>query len=90
MSFYRIGYTDVMALPVRTFWMMNGNIERICAERDLRQLQLMLGTQSQDNLSDVQSRLLEEMGQPIKANVMAVKRDEEGVELLKRMAMGLA
>ncbi|MCG5512861.1 hypothetical protein [Ectothiorhodospira shaposhnikovii] len=88
--FYRMTDDQVLAMPVRRFWLMNANINRIQAEGDLRQLVLLTTAQAADG--DVREKqrqaLVAEMG-----NVMVMNRREEldrsGLELLRAMSKGL-
>ena len=80
-----------MELPVRAFWMMNRNINRLRAEEDLRQINIGTAIQSRDGASEASSRLVVERGEWLKFSPLATHlncRDEEGVERLKRMAKG--
>lgn len=41
MHFYGIGYRDLLSLPIRFFWTLHINIDRIQAQKDMRSLSLM-------------------------------------------------
>lgn len=81
-----------MNLPVRAFWVMNQNVDRLRAEEDLRQIQVSVATQSQESYQETIQALNNERGDWVKFSPLAPhlnRRDEEGVERLKRMAMDL-
>ena len=89
--FYGIGYREVMNLPVRAFWVMNQNVDRLRAEEDLRQIQVGIAIQSDVNYRGTIEALNNERGEWVRFSPLAPhlnRRDEEGVERLKRMAMG--
>lgn len=90
--FYGIGYREVMDLPVTAFWLMNQNINRLRAEQDLRAIQVAAATQSNEAYRETIEILNKECGEWVKFSPLAPhlnRRDEEGVERLKQMAMGL-
>lgn len=89
--FYGIGYREVMSLPVRAFWVMNQNIDRLRAEQDLRTINVAIATQSEESYKATVEALNKERGEWVKFSPLAPhlnQRDDEGVERLKRMAMG--
>jgi uncharacterized protein YdaU (DUF1376 family) len=43
---YSMKHGDVMDLPLRTFWSLNRNVDRLRAEEDLRSLQVSAAAQS--------------------------------------------
>ena len=49
-------------MPVRRFWVMNSNINRILAERDLRMLTVVNAGQSADGANECRDNLLSELG----------------------------
>lgn len=80
-----------MSLPVRAFWMMNRNIDRLRAEEDLRHVSVGVAVQSKEGASNATDRLVAERGEWIKFSPLAPhlnRRDEEGVARLKQMAKG--
>ena len=81
-----------MELPIRTFWLMSGCIDRIQAQHDRRQLSLnviggMNGTP--EALESFSHGLNKEIGQVIKLDTSPMydtERDEAGFKMLKAMA----
>ena len=85
-----MSYEEVMALPVKTFWLMSGNIRRIRAESDLRGLMVAAVAQSSEAIKDYQEKLILEMGVVVKAPAAAdIERDEKGFADLKAMAQAM-
>ena len=77
-----------MRLPIRTFWLLNSNIERISAQGDLRQLSLVLNSQAQrqEDLNRFRDTLVLELDEPWKFDPLDAQRDEKGFEKLRAMA----
>lgn len=90
MHFYAMSYEAVLELPIKTFWLLSSNINKITAERDIRKFNLLLGSQmggTKDGVTDQLKRLHEEMGTPIKRAVVIDngKLDRDGLEALRTM-----
>jgi hypothetical protein len=88
MRHYPLSYEQVMALPVRAFWTLNRNINRLLAEEDLRAMTLHVSRQSAEGCSAYEAKLRAEIFptagggfDPLKA-----ERDEAGFAELKAMA----
>ena len=62
MHFYGIAYRDVLALPVKTFWLLHKNVDRISAERDMRMIMVMGSVQSSEALNGMTASLRKQMG----------------------------
>jgi len=76
-----------MRLPMRTFWLLNQNINRLRAEEDLRSLTTAAASQSSEFAEEHRQSLILEVGEPTKgSSPLEAKRDEEGVAELKRIA----
>lgn len=87
---YGMSYRECMALPMKTFWMLNRNISRILAEKDLRAFQIAVSTQTGEAALELQKRLIDEFDNPYRTNKSAVpvideERDEVGFAQLKNM-----
>lgn len=78
-----------MGMPIRTFWLLAQNIERVAAASDLRALSVALAGQGGEQTKEFQERLILEMGALAveERGVQDEVRDEEGFEELKRMSM---
>lgn len=88
--FYSMPYRDLLAMPIKTFWLMSGNIRRIRAGDDLRSLMTAAAAQSPEGARECQERLTIEIGDVIKEpSVMEAVRDEVGFAELKLMAAKL-
>lgn len=77
-----------MDLPIKTFWLMSNNIERISAQRDLRSLTVAVCGQGGEAAHEYRQRLILEVGKIVKldSNPMNAVRDEAGFEELKKLA----
>jgi hypothetical protein len=79
-------YWEVMQLPIRAFWTLNRNINRLLAETDLRALMLHVNRQSGEACQAYEAKLraevfpAQEVIDPLKA-----ERDEAGFAELKAM-----
>lgn len=90
---YGLSYRDCMAIPMKTFWMLNRNISRVLAEQDLRAFQLAVSTQSGEAASALHTKLLNEFDNPYRMDktaevaevVIDEQRDEAGFAQLKLM-----
>lgn len=63
MHFYSMGYREVFALPIRIFWTLSSNINRIEAERDGRQLRIAASAHAGKTAKDLFERLEREKGE---------------------------
>jgi hypothetical protein len=70
-------------MPVRRFWLMAGNVNRILAERDLRTLSLSVAAQSKEAHEQKHEDLVREMGM---VSHVEHKFDPAGWEALRGMA----
>lgn len=78
-----------MNLPVRAFWAMNRNIDRLRAEEDLRSITVGIAAQSEEAYQKISERLINERGEWVIFSPLAPhlhKRDEDCAERLKRLA----
>lgn len=83
-------YREVMGLPIKTFWLMSGNIRRIKAGDDMRQLMTAAAAQSAEGITEYRERLVIEIGTVFNEEASPiVERDEAGFAELKMMAAGL-
>ena len=84
MHFYGIGYRETLDLPLRTFWLMSTNVNRIAAENDIRRLSVAGGAGSSDAFKGANEALRAEMGVVVKRREEEVARD--GLNTLKSLA----
>jgi hypothetical protein len=85
-----MSYREVMGMPIRTFWLFSGNIRRVRAENDVRDLMIASASQSAEGVNALQERLVLEIG-TVMTNMPAldIERDEEGFNELKMMAQAM-
>lgn len=89
-----MGYAAVMSLPLKTFWLMSRNIERIEAKKDLRAMSVAIVSQSNaEGATQFRQALVVEAGVIVKldgetaeASPLEAKRDDSGFADLKMMA----
>ncbi|MPQ56305.1 hypothetical protein [Duganella sp. FT27W] len=87
-----MGFDAVRRLPLKTFWMMHRNIDRIEAKRDMRAMSVAMVAQSTpDTARAFREELVIEAGTIIKLggpteSPLDAKRDEAGFAELKMMA----
>jgi hypothetical protein len=62
MKEFGIAFDDVMAMPIKRFWFMSNMVERLWAEKDLRQIHLMASVGSEEAFKRTHENLRKEMG----------------------------
>ncbi|OWZ90347.1 hypothetical protein B9J07_27550 [Sinorhizobium sp. LM21] len=60
---YSLSFDELMNLSIRRFWFIANMIERLRAEKDLRQIQLMASVGSPEAYKSAREFLQEQMGQ---------------------------
>lgn len=86
MQFYGIGYREMLSLPVRFFWTLYSNIDRIQAHADLRQMTLInLAFNGGEEAVKYRKSLILEIGdvQKVKHDPMQAKFDKTEFDKLK-------
>lgn len=77
-------------MPIRTFWFMNSNIERVQAQKDMRSLTVAVcGQGGGEAAQEFRQRLIVEAGTAVKLKFDPIReavRDEEGFSALRDMA----
>lgn len=77
---YGHSYYDVLALPLKTFWMLNRYVDRLRAEADLRALAIQNASQSGEAAQKISEHLRMEVGTPV---IIEKKFDEEKFKQLQ-------
>lgn len=57
-----MSYREVMELPIRAFWLMSANINRLFAERDMRLLSVTAAVNSTEGMQEKIDMLSTEIG----------------------------
>jgi hypothetical protein len=70
-------------MPVRRFWLANDCINRISAERDMRQLSLHVATGCEDTFKQYRQQLILEIGNVIDQEERV---DTDGLNALRMLA----
>jgi hypothetical protein len=80
-------YWEVMRLPIRAFWTLNRNINRLLAEEDLRALMLHTARQSPEGAQGHETKLRAELYQTEEKRFdpLNEQRDDAGFAELKAM-----
>ena len=80
-----LSYRELLDLPIRAFWRLHANINRIRAEADLRSFMVSTASQSTEG-AKFRDHLVIELGETTKIDPIAgAIRDEKGVEKLKAL-----
>ncbi|MFP3609176.1 hypothetical protein SB778_03565 [Paraburkholderia sp. SIMBA_050] len=74
-----------MELPIRAFWTLNRNINRLLAETDLRALMLHVSRQSSEGCAAYEAKLRAEVYAAKETDPLNAERDEAGFAELKAM-----
>ena len=59
---YGLGYWELLEVPIRAFWLLARNINRLKARDDLRELQVLVAPQIKDGVSSLSDALVLEEG----------------------------
>jgi hypothetical protein len=90
LSYYSLSYDGLMAIPIKTFWLLNQNIDRIEAQKDRRSLSVAVcGQGGAEAASSLHERLVIESGEVVKLKfdpVRDAERDQDGFNALKELA----
>ena len=82
-----MGYREVMGIPIRAFWLLNENINRLFAETDIRQLSVLASARSSEGAKEMNTNLTIELGEVLKAGPDTKdERDQAGFDELKAMS----
>lgn len=86
-----MSYGEVMNLPIRVFWLMNSNVGRLLAEKDIRAITVQSARHGGDQMLEVKKNLEVELGNTGKVkgddgNQVDAVMDEEGYAELKALA----
>lgn len=91
MRFYGQSYSEVMRLPLRTFWSLNANVVRLRAEEAIPMIELFLlggNGATSEAITAIRKHLQEQMGTPAQTKV-SVSNDEEttraGIQKLREL-----
>jgi hypothetical protein len=69
-----MSYRETLKLPIKTFWSLNRQVDRLRAEEDQRQLRLANAAQSAEGAKSLTEELSREIGTPV---VMEKKFDAD-------------
>lgn len=75
-----------MSLPIRVFWLLNSNIPRLMAERDLRLLGVTASSHTTQAITEIRETLAIELGEVMVVDpVEGAICDTHGLEELRAM-----
>lgn len=90
MHFYSMNLAVVMALPLKAFWFMNGAIDRIMAQKDMRHVTVtQMAQATPESVQEFRKALVIEAGTIVKLeeeSPLHAQRDERGFAELKGLA----
>lgn len=76
-------------MPMRTFWMMHRNIDRLMAESDLRMLSVIAYGQSGEGIEQFSQDMRRQMGRVVEFDevkrALSEELDSEGLSTLKNL-----
>ncbi|MVX56393.1 hypothetical protein E5987_04115 [Parasutterella sp. NM82_D38] len=91
MHFYGIGYKELLSLPIRFFWTLVSNIERIQASFDVRSLSIQhvavaTGMAGGEGVKQLRDSLVLQIGevQKVKIDPMSERLNRNQIDDLKR------
>ncbi|PLC44565.1 hypothetical protein C0Q88_07755 [Ralstonia pickettii] len=73
-------------MPLKRFWLMSNNINRLMAERDMRSLSVAGSAQSGEGFAEYRQQLILEIGTVLRDDPLSTERDQAGFEELRAMA----
>ena len=89
MAFYKMGYKETMALPLRAFWFMDSCIGRIEAQHQRDSLSVAIAANSEEAYESFVEDLDKRIGEVVVVDrqvlAMHEKLDEEGLNELRNM-----
>lgn len=66
LAFYGLASVEVLRkTPLKTFWMLHKNVDRISAERDQRSALIAIKSQSSEGMTEMMKDLRDQMGTTI-------------------------
>jgi hypothetical protein len=91
LHFYGIGYQELLDMPIRCFWELSRNINRIQAHNDLRSMSIAMYSQGQEAALKYRERLEIEMGKVFEYSIThedlkKEKLDRAGLAELKAVS----
>jgi hypothetical protein len=82
MRFYGMGFREVLAIPIRTFWAFNAYIDRVRAEEILAVIPAHSVAMGGDHVQGIIDGLQRSIGQPVVTEQYGI--DERDKEKLKQ------
>lgn len=65
---YKMNPVEILKLPVKTFWLLHKNIDRINAEQDIRTATILCNVQSSEGVQDLFKSLNKQLGKVVVFN----------------------
>lgn len=87
MRFYGMRYRDVLELPIRLFWFLSSQVDRIRAEEILDFMPALSTAMGGDHVKDVFEGFKQRVGQALVTETLKPVRSE--IEAAKRKLAGL-
>ena len=70
-------------MPLRVFWLLHSNINRLLAETDMRELSIATACQGAEGTKELYEKLFLEYDEPFKGDPLEEQPDQIGIEELK-------
>jgi hypothetical protein len=86
MFHYGLSDRHVLRMPMRRFMFLNAQINRLLAEKDLRDLGTATAAQSPDGTKNLQERLVLELGETVKVDPLEAEPEEGAISTLAALA----
>ncbi|WP_342234653.1 hypothetical protein [Inquilinus sp. OTU3971] len=81
---YGLGYWELLQVPIRAFWLLARNINRLKAQDDMRSLRVLVAPQIKDGVSSLSESLvleIDQIGESTSEDTSEL--DREGLHALK-------
>jgi len=79
---YSLATTEVLAMPIKRFWLLEKNISRLEALDGIRQLDITVASQGKEGYEDMHRQLKGQIGL---ITVVTPELDKRGLEGLRNM-----
>lgn len=89
MRFYGMSWREVMATPIRAFWVLVRNIDRVKAQEKLGELKLSVCAQSSEGVEEYQNDLVSQLGEVLVPDILVDTLDRTGFEELRSLSKSL-
>jgi hypothetical protein len=86
MRFYSMAYGEVMGMPIRAFWVIGRNIDRVSSKERLDALHVATASQSSEGYATLTEELQSQMADTVVGDVVVESLDREGLDFLRNLS----